>query len=77
MVDFWKILPNNLKRIWFGVLFWIIPNGHYKCGNVVGNDVTCTNLRTTCLIRTTSSNAFCHSPRVIQIFKKEYEFYVS
>ncbi len=63
MVDFRKILPYNLTRIWFGVLFWILPNDPYEFGDVARNDVTCSNLRITCLVITTSSNALCHSSR--------------
>lgn len=52
----------------------------YECGNVARNDVTCSNLKTTCLITTTSSNALCHSSRNLVTNcdsnrrKKEYAF---
>jgi hypothetical protein len=60
MVNFWKILPNNLARVWFGVLFLLITNGHHEGGSGVKSDVTCNDSQMRILALVVSINAPCH-----------------
>ncbi len=61
MVNSWKKLPNNLARVWFGVLFWLITNGRHEGGSGVKSDVTCNDSIMTSLASIVSTNAPCHS----------------
>jgi hypothetical protein len=60
---FLKILPNNLASVWFGVLFWVVTNGHHEGGSEARRDVTCNDSRITSPATTTLSRAPCYSSR--------------
>ncbi len=63
MVDSWKILPNNSASVWFGVLLWVVTNGHHEGGSEARRDVTYNDSRITSLATTASCRAPCHSSR--------------